>query len=821
MLFCDVLLPLPLAQTFTYRIPDHVPPGIERGMRVIVPFGAKKITTAVVLHVHNEAPQLYTPKPLIDVLDPYPSITSIQLQLIEWMAQYYMCTMGEVLQAVLPSGLKISSESIVQLHPLLDTGIEDWNEQERAIVAALRHKDLSLPDIAKILGTDKIHSTVKRLIQKQAILLIEEIKERYKPKSIVYLQLAEAYVDQKGIQQLLTQLEKKPKQQEIILRYLQEVPIIHHPELNQQGCEKKYFLELIDSTSSLQTLLKKGILKEREVVVHRHLLTPSVPQRAPHPLSAQQQKALEQIITGFAEKDTVVFHGVTGSGKTEVYIDLIQKTIDGGSQALYLLPEIALTTQMVDRLQSVFGKRMGIYHSRFSDNERVDVWKALLENKIDVVVGVRSSIFLPYENLGLIIIDEEHEASYKQNAPAPRYHARDTALVLAKLHHAKTLIGSATPSVESMEAAYSGRWGYVTLLQRHEQIAPPEIQLIPMRIEAKQKSIQHGFSLVLTEALQQNKEKGKQSIVFQNRRGFAPVLKCEDCGAIPECKSCSVPLTYHQFAHELRCHYCGFNTKLPKACTACGSTHLHYVGAGTERIEEDLKYVVPTARVVRMDLDTTRKKNAFSEIFQAMAQKEIDILVGTQMVTKGLDFEHVEVVAVYDADKMLYHPDFRSMERARQQLIQVSGRAGRRSGLGKVYIQTYRPEHPIFEYLDASKTEAYYLREFHERKLYGYPPYTRMIQLSVLHLDRTVADQAARRMADLLQRALGTKRVLSAHPAFIEKLRNYYHFEIFIKLEKDLKGLQGYKQKIQSIVEAVLALPDHKKTRCIIDVDPL
>lgn len=819
--FCDVLLPLPLPRYFTYVVPEQFHSTLQVGMRVVVPFGAKKITTALVHSIHSHAPAHYSAKSILDVLEESPSVTSIQFELMEWIADYYMCTPGEVMQAALPSGLKLTSESIVQLHPLfIQKEEEDWTEIELKIIAALRHKDLTYSDIAKIADTDRIHTLLKRLVQKQAILLVEELKESFKPKFITYLSLSSIHATKTGIADLLQQLEKKPKQQDIILHYLQEVPVVHHPELNAKGVEKNKLLERIESTSSLQTLLKNGVLKERKEAVHRIQLPDGFQTSPPKPLSEAQLKAKESILSSFQEKDTVLLHGVTGSGKTEIYIDLIHQTIEGGSQALFLLPEIALTTHMVDRLMQVFGNKLGVYHSRFSDNERVEVWQGLLEGRFDVIVGVRSSIFLPFHNLGLIIVDEEHETSYKQQDPAPRYHARDVALVLAKKHHAKTLLGSATPTLESYEAAITKRWGYVPLLHRHEKVNPPELHFVSMRQEQKNKSIQHGFSLVLTEALRSNLADKKQSIVFQNRRGYAPILRCEDCGTIPECPSCSVALTYHQFAHELRCHYCGFVQKTPKGCYECGSANLHFVGSGTERIEEDLSYVLPEAKILRMDLDTTRKKNAFSEIFQSMENKEIDVLVGTQMVTKGLDFEHVELVAVYDADRMLNMPDYRSMERARQTLMQVSGRAGRKSGKGNVYIQTFRPEHPVFQYLENSKAEEFYLRELHERKEYNYPPYTRIIRLSVLHKDKSVADTGAKQIAHTLQLAFGSKRVLGAHPAYIEKLRNYYHFEIFIKLERDIQGLRSYKDKIKTVVEDICALPDHKKTRVIIDVDP-
>jgi len=819
-LFCDVVLPLPLPQFFTYKIPVHLVDSISIGSRIIVPFGQRKFVTGVVRTIHSTAPTNYQTKELMDVLDAVPTMNAYQFTFMDWMAEYYLCTHGEVLQAGLPSGFKLSSESMIQLNPLFKEADFDITEKERKIIQELRSRTLNYKDAAKLLDATSIQSIIKSLIQKQAILLFEEVKEKYSPKIVTRIRLNDAFTSNEALSTLVNQLDKKPKQQEVVMRYLQEVPVIQNPGTNILGLEKSFFTASELSTSSLQTLIKNNVFEEFEEIVSRLLYREDEKKQAVV-LSPEQELAKESILQQFNTKDSVLLHGITGSGKTEIYIDLIKRSIDNGSQALLLLPEIALTTQIVDRLEEYFGDRMGVYHSKFSDNERVEVWKGLQEGRYDFIVGVRSAVFLPFTHLGLLIIDEEHEASYKQQDPAPRYNGRDAALMLARIHHAKTLLGSATPSIESRDAALKNRWGYVPLLKRYGNVALPEITLADMRVERKNKTIQQGFSLTLLNAIRETLKNKKQVIIFQNRRGYAPMLECEDCGNIPMCNSCSVSLTYHQFSHELRCHYCGFTRKVPQKCDSCSSHRLKTVGSGTERIEDELQLLLPDARIQRMDLDTTRRKNSFAELITAFSQQEIDILIGTQMVTKGLDFAHVELVGVYDADRMLYFPDFRAIERTYQMIVQVSGRAGRKSGDGKVIIQTTQPEHPVFAFIQQNDYDNFFTREVYEREMFLYPPFTRLIHISVLHLDKKEAMQCAQGLSAKLKEAIGGKRVLGPQAASIERLRNYYHFELFIKLEKEIKGLQSIKNKITTIVSSEHSLNIGSKGRIIIDVDPI
>lgn len=818
--FCDVVLPLPLPQFFTYKVPAHFVDGLQIGSRVIVPFGQRKFVTGVIRSLHQTAPKAYQTKDVMEVLDQHPTMNSYQFTFMDWMAEYYLCSHGEVLQAALPSGFKLSSESMIQLNPLFKESNFDLTDKEKRIIQELRAQTLSYKDISKLISVTNVQSILKLLIQKQAILLFEEVKEKYTPKIISRLRLHQSYTSKDSLSALVNALDKKPKQQEVVMRYLQEVPVIQNPESNIVGIEKSILSQSEISSSSLSTLIKNGIFEEFDEIVSRLTYRPD--EKTQHvTLSAEQETVKESILLQFDTKESVLLHGVTGSGKTEIYIDLIKRSIENGSQALLLLPEIALTTQIVHRLEEYFGDRMGVYHSRFSDNERVEVWNGLLEGRYDFIVGVRSSVFLPFTHLGLIIIDEEHEASYKQQDPAPRYNGKDAALMLARIHQAKTVLGSATPSIESRELALKNKWGYVSLFSRFGNVALPEISFADMRKERKNKTIQQGFSLVLLNAIKETLAHKKQVILFQNRRGYAPMLECEDCGNIPMCNSCSVSLTYHQFSHELRCHYCGFTRKVPQKCESCSSHRLKTVGTGTERIEDELQLLLPDARIRRMDLDTTRKKNSFSELITAFSQQQIDVLIGTQMVTKGLDFAHVELVGVYDADRMLHFPDFRAIERTFQMTVQVSGRAGRKSGLGKVIIQTSQPEHPIFTFIQKNDYENFFTRELYEREMYHYPPFFRLINISVLHTDKKEAMKSAQSLAVKLKEALGGKRVLGPQAPSIDRLRNYYHFELFIKLEKDLKGLQSIKNKIAAIVASEHSLNIGNKGRIIINVDPI
>jgi len=672
-----------------------------------------------------------------------------------------------------------------------------------------------------VIGKKAVHPIIKSLLAKSTILIFEELKDKYAPKVISKVKLKDEIINNPSLfEEVFQKLEKKEKQLTILLRYLQLTHAQQHKENNRFGIAKNKLLNDDTSASALNTLIKNNIFESFDQVISRFSeINTDLDKEIL--LSEEQKRAKEEILSCFNEKDVVLLHGITGSGKTEVYIELIKHALQGGSQVLLLLPEIALTTQIVSRLQKVFGSKMGVYHSKFSDNERVEVWKGIISGKFSFVIGVRSAIFLPFDNLGLIIVDEEHESSYKQYDPAPRYQARDTALVLAKLHHAKTILGSATPSLESYHQASSGKWGLVTMNQRYGNAQLPEIILVDTLREKKFKTMHNDFSSVLLDELKFTLEKEEQVILFQNRRGYAPYLNCEDCAYIPKCESCSVSLTYHLFSNELRCHYCGFKEKVPQKCDACGSTKLKSIGFGTEKLEEDLKLFLPEARIQRMDLDTTRNKNAYQNIIQEFESGKTNVLVGTQMVTKGLDFDNVTLVGIFDADRMIHFPDFRATERAFQVLSQVSGRAGRKSKKGKVLIQTTNTEQAILHQVIQHDYMTFYTKELEERERFNYPPFYRIIKITIKDADKNTAHTFSKNYYQQLVLELGSKRVLGPETPLIDKIRNNYLVDIFIKLEKEKINISKVKELLSDkSFQLLQSDKSYKNTYVVFDVDP-
>lgn len=817
-MFAEILLPLPLPGTFTYQIPLFLQDQVIEGVRVLVPFGKRKLITGVVKHTHEHAPSHYEPKEILDVLDLSPSITSRQLRFFEWVAQYYSCNEGEVLQAALPSGLKLNSESFLELHPEFED-FESLSAQEMVLATVLKDKTISFEEAAKVLKRSSAHPVVKSLLEKKAIILYEQVKEKYKHKTEKRVRLINTVIVENQLQAWFEKLEKTPKQLEVLLAFLRLVPVLNKPELNTLGIDKKTLLGESISESSLKTLIKQGLMEEYNFVTDR-LNFDFTHAEAPD-LSEPQQKALDKIFTLQEDKKTVLLQGVTGSGKTEIYINLIKKELEQGRQALLLVPEIALTTQLMNRLAKFFGKEMGIYHSKFSDNERVEIWNNILNEKTKFIVGVRSSIFLPFTDLGLIIVDEEHESSYKQQDPAPRYNARDSALYLASMYNAFTILGSATPSLDSYYNAHLGKYGWVELLERYGDATLPAVQVIDMKREKKFKTEQLGFSSVLIKEIQDTLKANKQVIIFQNRRGYAPVLECQDCAHVSQCPHCAVSLTVHAYKHELRCHYCGYSESIPPGCKVCGSTHLSTQGTGTEKIEEDLKQLFPETNVIRMDQDTTRSKNGFQRIITAFQNKEAGIMVGTQMVTKGLDFEDVELVGIYHADRMWNFPDFRSVERSFQTLVQVSGRAGRKSQQGKVLIQTYDVKHPLFKWTNTNDYNGFASEELHDRQMLHYPPFTRLIKLVVKGQDKSLTLKASKLLAGELRQQLKDANVLGPEAPAIDRIRNYYIQDILIKLERNNREVPLNKQIIALKAKDITSSKEFRNIYITIDVDPL
>ncbi len=822
--FVDVLLPVPIPKLFTYRVPLELNNQVQVGCRVIVQFGKQRVVTGIIGVIHETPPDQYQAHYILELLDDDPVINRIQLKLFKWMADYYACTMGEALNVALPSGLKLTSESHIQLNPVIqheDTK-KEYAEKELLLLEALKERQtLSYNDVSDILGQKSIYHIIKSLIQKEAILIYEKVKERYKPKLVKKIRLADKYVYDKEILQLLfKQLEKNPKQVDVVLKYLQAVPVYRTPESNRNGLAKSDIITQDISESSLNTLIKKEVFEEFEIQIARFQLDAVLPENAKVQLTEDQERAKAEILEQFDTTSTVLLHGITGSGKTEIYVDLIQNALQSGGQVLYLLPEIALTTQIVSRLQKIFGDKMGVYHSKFSDNERVEVWQGVLSGKFSFVVGVRSAVLLPFDNLSLIIIDEEHETSYKQFDPAPRYHARDLALVLGSLHHAKTLMGSATPSMESYYHAKSGKFGLVTLKKRYGNAQLPDMELVDTRQEKKRKTMHEDFSSVLLNEMKGIIEKKEQAIIFQNRRGYAPYIMCEECAHIPKCVQCDVSLTYHQYSKELRCHYCGYKENVPQRCNACGATRLKTSGYGTEKLEEEVQLLLPESKVQRMDLDTTRKKNSYQLIIDSFSEGAIDILIGTQMVSKGLDFDRVSLVGILDVDRMIHFPDFRSFERTYQLITQVSGRSGRRDKVGKVIIQTANTKQPILQKIVSSDYEGLFKEEMDERASYLYPPYVRLIKLTAKNLDKQICDKAAQQLVNALKDDLGSKRVLGPEEPVIGKIRNQYLMQILIKMERDKINLQAVKEIIKERCLQITQDKHLKKTSVTIDVDP-
>jgi primosomal protein N' (replication factor Y) (superfamily II helicase) len=821
-LFVEILLPVPVPKHFTYRVPRDLNEHVRTGQRVIVQFGDRKILTGLIVTVHENPPKDYEAKYILDILDEYASLNDQQFRLYRWIADYYMCTTGEVMNAALPAGLKLSSESMVQLNPTFNIQENDHllSDKELMLLRRLANESMSYSDISTFLGVKNIYALLKSLTRKEAIILFEEVKEKYKPKTERKVRLTTDFNDKKKLEELFETLSSKPKQEDVVLKYLQRVPVFNHPQQNVHGLSKRTLLTEEISESSLNTLIKNKIFEEFDVIVPRFELD-AVHEAPMILLNEEQTQAQKEIFYQFESHAAVLLHGITGSGKTEIYINLIKKALENELQVLYLLPEIALTTQIVTRLQKVFGNTMGVYHSRFSDAERVEVWKGVLQGRFKFVVGVRSSIFLPFDNLGLIIVDEEHDASYKQQEPSPRYHARDVALMMAQIHHAKVLLGSATPSVESYFQAQQGKYGIVKLQKRFGDARLPAVVLADMKQERRSRTNKGEFSSKLLNQVRNALSKKEQVIIFQNRRGYSPMVSCEDCGWVPKCVNCAVSLTYHQFRHAMVCHYCGYKETMPHHCPVCTSTRLSTVGYGTEKLEEELKLYFPESAVQRMDLDTTRSKTGYDSIIGSFEKGDTDILVGTQMVTKGLDFDRVSVVGVFNADRMMHFPDFRSYERAYQLITQVSGRAGRKEIAGHVVIQTSSADHPLLNFILNNDYDSFYQSQITDRQLHAYPPFSRLIEITTKHNDRKVCRDLAAVLAEQLKLKLKGAKIMGPGEPMIAKLRNQYLMSILIKIPRGSAELAATKKMIQDITATALKEKEFRNARIVADVDPV
>jgi len=818
--FVDVILPLPIPRLFTYRVPQELADQLAIGYRIVVPFGKTKLLTGIILTIHESPPKAYEAKYILDVLDHQPTLNNYQIKFFKWMAGYYMCTLGEVLQAALPSGLKIDTTSLVQRNPYFKESEHVLSIEEQIIMEQLADDStIESARLADLIGSRLISKVLRSLVEKEAILVIDHVREKFTPRIKKFLRLDDELVESElRLEETVNSLEKKPKQLEVVLAYLRDVAVLENPGSNEGGISRDELIKQGYSPSSIQTLVKNGILHQFDKEVSR--FKPIKKTNWEVDLEPEQHKARNAMLSCFTEKDIVLLHGITGSGKTEIYIDLIRESINNGHQVLYLLPEIALTSQIVSRLKYVFGNEMGVYHSKYSSNERVEVWQGLARGEINLIIGVRSSIFLPFSDLGLVIIDEEHEPSFKQFDPAPRYHARDAALMLANFHGAKSILGTATPSLESYYLAQEGMYGYVTLNKRFGTSQLPVLDTIDVARATKTKEMQGNFSSQLLKAINETLDDGQQVIVFQNRRGYAPFLSCDTCAWVPQCVHCDVSLTYHQYNNELRCHYCGYKIPLPSTCSACGSHKLKTVSFGTEQLEEELNAIFPDIEVKRLDFDTSKGKYSHQRIIDDFDSGKTKILVGTQMIAKGLDFEKVGLVGIIDLDRMLRFPDFRSTERSFQLALQVAGRAGRSNNQGKVLIQTHNPEQAIIYPILHQHYEDFYRIEIEERKVFNYPPFTRLIKLTIKDRDNQLAAEVARELYSLLRNQLGETMLLGPVVPVISKIRDRFLREIYLKVSRK-KDITRVKQVVKQAINQLLKNKQFKQSVITPDVDPI
>jgi primosomal protein N' (replication factor Y) len=804
-------LPIPIQKLFTYKITEAEAVFIKAGMRVAVEFGKSKIYTALVYNIHQTPPEGYEAKEIHQILDETPIVNQQQIKHWEWIAHYYMCSLGDVFRAALPSAFLLESETeILAISGFSNEGI--LTDDEFLIFEALQHQSrLNIQQIMAILGKKNVFAIIKSLLEKEIITIKEQIYEQYKPKLVKYIQLKKAWEGAENLSLLLEEVSRAKKQREVILTYFQLLATKKPIKVSQ-------LLESSNQSAAvIKSLVAKGIFEY--YFIQKDRINFNGKTAAIKTLTKHQETAYNHIKKFFETKQTVLLKGITSSGKTEIYVKLIKQLLEEGKQVLYLLPEIALTTQLIERLQYYFGEYLSVFHSKYSMNERVEVWNNVLENrpKAQLILGARSSLFLPFSNLGLIIVDEEHETSFKQFDPAPRYHARDAAIVLAIEHQAKVLLGSATPSVETYFNAQQGKYGFVELNHRYGNVLLPDIELVDIKEKYRKKRMTGHFSDRLLEMMNNALAEKEQIILFQNRRGYAPVVECETCGVSPQCPQCDVSLTFHSYRKELRCHYCGYKQAMPHNCGACGSNKLDTKGFGTEQIEIELQALFPNHTVGRMDLDTTRGKYGYQKIIGAFQAQEIDILVGTQMLSKGLDFANVSLVGVLNADNMLNFPDFRAHERSYQLMVQVSGRAGRDKKRGKVAIQTYNPYHQILQQVSTNAYEEMFKEQLQERWQYHYPPYFRLVKITLRHKDFNRVDEGANWLGKSLKLQFKEHLLGPTTPA-ISKIRNYYIRHLIVKIPQGAT-LPVAKNQIVKVLNAFQAIKEFRSIKLTVDVD--
>lgn len=818
--FVDVILPLPLQACFTYALPPEMDGQVQIGCRVVVSFGRKKFYTGIVRNVHYLKPQEYEVKEVSAVLDEHPILVPLQFRFWEWLADYYLCTQGDVYKAALPSGLKLESETVVEYNPDFEA-TEPLSEREQKVLDLLAvEPEQTVTRLEKESGLKNILAVVKSLLEKDALFVKEELKRTYKPKTETRVRLTEAARNERRLHFFFDELQRRaPKQLDLLMKYIELSGCLGEREVREVS--KAELLKRSGATPAVFSgLVDKGVFEVYQQEVGR-LETVSQAVMSLNELNVHQQRAFDEIRASFRVKNVCLLHGVTSSGKTEIYIHLIDEAVRQGKQVLYLLPEIALTTQITERLKRVFGSRLGIYHSKFPDAERVEVWqKQLSHEPYDIILGVRSSLFLPFQRLGLVIVDEEHENTYKQQDPAPRYHARNAAIILASMCGAKTLLGTATPSVESWyNATEGGKYALVELKERYKEIQLPEIIPVDIKELQRKKRMNGPFSPLLLQYVREALEQKEQVILFQNRRGFAPMIECHTCGWVPKCKNCDVSLTYHKGLNQLTCHYCGYTQPVPRQCPACEGVDLRNRGFGTEKIEDDVKAIFPEARVARMDLDTTRTRTAYERIIHDFQQGRTDILIGTQMVSKGLDFDHVSVVGILNADSMMNYPDFRAYERAFQLMAQVAGRAGRKNKRGRVVLQTKSIDHPIIPQVMHNDFEGMVAGQLAERQLFRYPPYYRLVYVYLKHRNEQLLDVMAQTMAAKLRAVFGA-RVLGPDKPPVARIQTLFIRKIVLKIETNAPMARA-RQLLVQVQQEMVAEDRFKSLIVYYDVDPM
>lgn len=816
--YIDVIVPLPIASQYTYSLPAELEDCVKEGCRVVVPFGRKKFYTAIVTKVHYVAPEGYETKDIEEVLDASPVVLPRQLQFWEWLSSYCLCTLGDVYKAAVPSGMKLESETIVTYNEEFEA-LEPLSEREQHILDLLSvEKEMCVTQIERASGLKHGLPLIKTMLDKDAVFIKEELKRDYKPRAEARVRLADKDMTDVRLHALFDELVRAKKQLALLMKYIEISGWMNGGQLLKEVSKKRLLDESGASLSVFNGLVEKGVFEIYYQEIGR-LDKTDVHTKQNHELNEAQRRAFNDILDSFSQKDVCLLHGVTSSGKTEIYIHLILEALKAGKQVLYLLPEIALTAQITNRLKQVFGKRLGVYHSKFPDAERVEIWqKQLSDTPYDIILGVRSSVFLPFQRLGLVVVDEEHENTYKQQDPAPRYNARNAVIVLASMYGAKVLLGTATPCVESYYNATEGKYALVELKERYKDIRLPHIEVVDIKELQHRKQMKGPFSPMLVKEMREALERKEQVILFQNRRGFAPMIECHTCGWVPKCKNCDVSLTYHKRLNQLTCHYCGYTYQVPRSCPACEDVELMHKGFGTERIEDDIRQLFPEAKIARMDLDTTRTRSAYERIITDSQQGRTDILIGTQMVSKGLDFDRVSVVGILNADTMLNYPDFRSYERAYQLMAQVAGRAGRKNRQGLVILQTKSPDLPIIRQVVENDFEQMYYDQLAERQLFRYPPYCRLIYVYLKHRKEEVLDTAAEVMSAHLRAALGN-RVLGPDKPPVARIQALFIKKMIIKVEQaaSMKKVRNYLLSVQRVI-----MEDERFRSLIVyyDVDP-